>query len=183
MDIKNTICIFGYIGLFMVLAISNLLYAYTYLRSDTWLLYSAVFIAAGIFFCSAMIVREWLKLEKGLKISEDLFLSQFGVKPDEVKALSAFTYKYDRLTHGISAHSVRMKFRSQGEVYKAIVDIENKKLYIKEPVSLPVHTGDVITVWKDVTKIHSNGMPKTVVFYDADERPHGENHLDEEGNL
>lgn len=183
MDIKNTICIFGYIGIFMVLAISNLLYAYRYLYSDTWLLYSGVFVAAGMFFCSAMIVREWIKLEKGRKIGEDLFLSQFGVRPDEVKVLSAFTYKYDRLTHGISTHSVRIKFQSQGKVYKAIVDIENKKLYIKEPVFLPVHTADVIPVWKDVTRIHRNGMAKTVVFYDADERPRGENHLDEEGNL
>jgi len=164
------------------LAICNLLYVYTYLYSYTMLLYANIFIAVGIFFSGSMTVMEWKKSERGRKLGEDLFLSKFGVKPDKVKVLSTFTYKYDHLK-GISKNSVRIKFWSQEKVYKGVVDIENKRLYIKEPVLLLMFTGDVIPVWKDVTAVHRNGMPKRVVFNDADERPRGMDYLDEEGTL
>ena len=181
MDLKYTIFMVALVGSSVVLAILNLLYAY--LHSFAKLLYPNVFVMVGIFFFAVMTVLEWAKREKGLKLGEKLFLSKFGVKPDKTKILLAFTYKYDHLHYNISTKSLQIKFWSQGQVYKGIVDIENERLLIKEPVLLTVHTGDVIPVWKDVTKVHRNGKPKAVVFRDDAEQLRGIDYLDEEGIL
>jgi hypothetical protein len=122
-------------------------------------------------------------MKGGRKLGEDLFLSKFGVELDEVKVLSTFIHKHNHLKKGISKNSVWIKFWSQKKVYKGIVDIENEMLYIKEPIPLTMHTGELIPVWKDVTAVHRNGLPKKEVFHDADERPRGVVYLDKEGCL
>ena len=141
-----------------------------------------VLIAVVTLLSAAMTFQEWIRFERGRKLGEYLFLSKFGIAPDKVKVLS-YTYKYDRLTHGISIKSVRIKFWAQEKIYKGLVDMENEALYIKEPVLLPVYTDNCIPVWEEVITVHRNGTPSTVEFRDAKEELHGVDYLDDEGIL
>ncbi|MGD2249602.1 MAG: hypothetical protein PVF58_14440 [Candidatus Methanofastidiosia archaeon] len=183
MDKKYTIRTVIYIMLFVVSGIFNFLYSYINLRSYTRFLYVSAFLTIGLFFCAVLEVWEWRKHEKGQKLGETLFLNKVGAIPDKIKVLSLFTYKYDQVTQGISSHSVRIKFWSQNKVYKGIVDIKKEKLYINEPMMLPVYTGDPVLVWKEVISVYKHTVPKKVEYYDADENLCGIDYLDKEGNL
>jgi hypothetical protein len=186
MDKKYNIKMITFVVVFVISGISNFLYIYKNRGLeglDAWLFYANAFVMVGAFFFAVLGVLEWRKCKKSWELGETLFLNKCGAIPDKIKILSVFTYKYDQITQGISSHSVRIKFWSQGKVYKGIIDIKKENLYIKEPMLLPMHTGDSVSVWKDITAVHQNTMPKRVEYRDADENLSGLDYLDEEGNL
>ena len=55
-------------------------------------------------------------------------------------------------------------------------------MHLKEPSSLSVDA-DSVSVWKYAVKIHSNGKPKTTIYYDENEQLCGKEYLDEKGAL
>ena len=123
------------------------------------------------------------KLEKVKKLAEKLFLLNIGKRADRVELILRPTPTYDRLNQGFSDKTTQVKFWLEDEISKGIVDIKYEVLYMKEPVILPVYAGELIPVWKEVTKMHKNGMPKKVEFYDSTELPHRMDYLDEKGDL
>ena len=183
MDKKYTIKMIAFAGFFVGSGIFSFLYTYINLPPYTQLSYVDVFFTSSLFFCAVLEVLEWRKRKKSWELGEHLFLNKCGAVPDKIKVLSLFTFKYDQVTQGISSHSVQIKFSSQKKVYKGIVDVKKEKLYIKEPMLLPVYTGDSVRVWKDFTAVHHNKMPKRVEYRDADEQLCGIDYLDEKGNL
>jgi hypothetical protein len=183
MDKKYTLKLSIYVAVFVVSGISSFLNIYIKQDSNIWLLYTNAFIMIGVFFFAVLEGLAWKKIKKGWELGETLFLNEVGAIPDKIEVLSAFTYKYDQITKGISSHSVRIKFWSQERVYKGIIDIKKEKLYIKEPMMLPVYTGDPVLVWKEVISVYKNILPKKVEYYDADENLCGIDHFDKEGNL
>jgi hypothetical protein len=138
--------------------------------------FTALFTAIFTFF-------NWYKLEKVCKLSENLFYSKFGIKPDKIKLLSGYIYKFDHLKHGIPTNSVRMKFWSHGTIHKGIVDLENEALHMKKPVLIPVYDDTPIPVWKAVTRLYSNGKSKEIEYYDATENLQSVEYLDKDGTL
>lgn len=130
-----------------------------------------------------IICYERRTFKENRKLGETLFLREFGVKPDKVEPLLLPPVSKYRLKEGISKKSFYIKFLSQGKVLKGVIDKENQVLYMEEPVLLPVYADDTVSAWKYVVKIHSNGKPKKVVYYDENEQLCGEEYLDENGVL
>lgn len=117
------------------------------------------------------------------ELGETLFLSQYGVNPEKCIVLSLKLSTYDLQNLGISKKSAYIKFLSRGKTYKGIIDLQNKALYMQEPVYLPVFEGNLLPLWRRVTKIHTNGNPKKIEFYDDTETPHRFDCLDDRGEL
>jgi hypothetical protein len=122
----------------------------------------------------------WNKAEKCTTLAEDLFQSEFGMKPDKMKIVSRI-HKYDQLEYGISTNSAWIEFLSRGTVYRGIVDMENEILHIEEPVLLPVCSDEVLPAWKVVTGVYRKGSPKTVELHGTNQQLYGVYYLDEEG--
>jgi hypothetical protein len=118
-----------------------------------------------------------------LECAETLFLENFGEKADKVEVIGRSMSKHDSLLHGIFDGSAQVKFWFKGEVHKGIVDTKKRFLYMKEPILMPIYAGEVVPVWKDVTQMHGNRMPKKVEFYDSTELLHRVDILDEKGTL
>ena len=119
--------------------------------------------------------------KKYLEIAEKAVQSKFGSQVT-VECLVR-PANHDKIIYGITGTPIPVKFRYGSDVYKGIVDAANESLYIKEPVLLPVYSEELIPVWKDVTNVHKNGLPKKVEFYDSGELLHRVDYLDERGNL
>lgn len=124
-----------------------------------------------------------LFVEKYHQLGERLFTQRFGVKPDKSEKIQRRLSKVDRLEAEASSRAVWMKFWLEGEVYKGIVDLQKKVLYMTSPMFLPAYAGVSIPVWKETTETHRDGMPKKVGFYNSTELPHREDYLDKKGNL
>lgn len=132
-----------------------------------------------------MFIRDYIsikEIKKSRKLGEALFLKEFGVEADKAELSVRLVTKYYRLK-GISKKSFHVTFRSQGKVYKGILDREHQILHIQKPVLLPVYTDDAVPVWRYVLKMYKNGEPKKVGYYDENEQLCGEEYLDEKGML
>lgn len=127
--------------------------------------------------------RSQKELENYQKLGERLFLQNFGMEADKTELIQRPVSTYDRLQHGIFGKGVQMKFRSQGKVYKGIVDSETETLHMKEPLFLPVYTDGSISIWKETPQKYGSGMPKKVEYYDCDELLQRIEYLDENGQL
>ncbi len=130
-----------------------------------------------------LILAEEKKIEKHTKLAEDLFMRTFGKKADKAEPILRKTCTLDTLAQILSDETMRAKFRSGKKVYKGTVDVKNEVLYMEEPELAPVYADESIPLWKEVSKLHKNGMPKKVEYYDGNEFPHGEEYLDENGAL
>lgn len=160
----------------VMISVMSILFALNY----GWSSYS-VFTAFTALSTAILTFFNWHKQEKVYALSENLFFSKFGMKPDKIKHLSGFIYKFDHVTEGIPTNSVRMKFWLHGTIYKGIVDLDNELLHIKEPVFIPVHDETLIPLWKEVTKLHSNGKPKVIEYHDTSENLQCVEYLDDAG--
>lgn len=123
------------------------------------------------------------EVKKHTRLAEELFLHHFGKKADKTEIILRHTYRVGPLKRLLSDKTEWAKFWSQNKVYKGTVDVENQVLYIEEPEFVPVYADESVPLWKEVTRVYSNGMPKKVEFYDDTEFPHREEYLDKSGAL
>ena len=116
-------------------------------------------------------------------MAEELFLLSYGKLPSKAELMMRPTSAYDQLIRGLSSKTAQVKFWVKDEICKGIVDVEKRVLYMKEPIMMPVYPNESIRVWREVTEMHENGMPKKVEFYDKFEIPHRMDYLDDKGIL
>lgn len=172
MGTKETI----YMGVVVGLAVLSLSFAVQYDASG----YAIVSIFFSLF-SAITIFYMWYKNEQALRLSENLFYWKYGIKPEKMKILTGYIYTYDHLVYGIPKNAIRMKFWWQNTIYKGIVDLENEKLHIKEPLYIPVYDDIPIPVWKEVTKVYTTGIPKEIQFLDAHETLHSVEYFTDDG--
>lgn len=123
------------------------------------------------------------EIEKHTLLAEDLFFRNFGKRADKTEIILRHTFPSDSLKEVVSDKTEWVKFWSDNQVLKGRVDVINQVLYIEEPELTPVYTEGSVPLWKEVTSLYSNGMPRKVEFYDDTEFPHREEYFDKNGAL
>lgn len=166
----------------IIFVLSVLIIAIARVYGKNFYVISLIFLFILILMNSFLSYKSEKETKKCHEIAEKAVLSKFGSQVT-VEFLARPTSNYDKVLHGITGTPIPVKFRCGPDIYKGIVDAADGSLYIKEPVLLPVYSEELIPVWKDVTNVHKNGLPKRVEFYDSDELLHRVDCLDERGNL
>ncbi|MBU6996175.1 MAG: hypothetical protein HXS41_00805 [Theionarchaea archaeon] len=144
-----------------------------------WTLLMVLSLAANI----AFHLHSKSLFEKCHRIGESLFTQQFGTKPDRVEYIQTPPGKYDCLEVGITGRGLQIGFWLNGKALKGIVDIDEKILYMKPLIWMPVYTHDLMAVWRNTPEMHGNGMPKKVEFRDSNEVLQRIDYLDQKGIL
>lgn len=168
--------------------LASLLLALVYLGSSSsqyvrWIVVTGagavIFGAVNLY----LVLAQQKEIEKRTKLAEDLFIRTFGKKADKVEPILREICTLGPLAQILSDKTMRAKFRSGKKVYKGTVDVKNEVLHIEEPELVPVYADESIPLWKEVSKLHKNGTPKKVEYYDGNEFPLGEEYFDENGGL
>jgi hypothetical protein len=153
----------------------------TILRDDRSYYNLIIFIASvAVIFYNVYI---WKESSTNNKLGRDLFFNLFGVYPDRVEYGGKSLSQHDRLTLGIYGPASRLRFYLKGKVFQGFVNKEELKLYMQEPIHIPVYDTTPIPVWKEPKKWYDTGNPKKIEYYDDMRTPVRIDYLSETGML
>jgi hypothetical protein len=111
-------------------------------------------------------VFKWKEIQATIELGRDLFFSKFNVYPNNIEYEHKSLSQHDYLTLGIFGPATHLKFFLKGKEFRGIISKEEQKLFMEEPVYMPVFSAKAIPVWKDVKKRYGTGIPKKIEYYD-----------------
>lgn len=102
----------------------------------------------------------WNTIDAFRTVGEQQFSTKFGVNPDNVEYMKESPPWHQLQKLGIYGPVYQFRFFVKGKEYRGIVSKNEKILYMKDPLYLPVYNNNPIPVWKEVKKVYRSGNPK-----------------------
>ncbi|MBU7016153.1 MAG: hypothetical protein HXS44_01490 [Theionarchaea archaeon] len=143
---------------------------------------SSFSMSIATFVASLFAVIPHYELSRQKKLIELSFKTNTGKSSDKIELIHREPTKYDLHHYLIYGDVLPVKIWSKNEVYKGLFDTQNKILHIREEIMVPLYSGDMSALWKEVTKTHVTGSIKEVEFRDSHEGLHGVDFYDEKGS-
>ncbi|MBU7042390.1 MAG: hypothetical protein HXS47_02270 [Theionarchaea archaeon] len=153
-----------YFSIFIFI-VSSIISVISFLRfGDAWDI--VVLYILFVFIAILYRLHQWNTIDTFRTVGEQQFSTKFGVTPDNVEYMKESPPRHQLEKLGICGPVYQFRFFVKGKEYRGIVSKEEKILYIKDPIYLPVYDNDPIPVWKEVTKVYRSGIPKKIEYYD-----------------
>ena len=115
-------------------------------------------------------------------VVKELFSHTVGVEADDLHFLYWSPTSHDLLKYGTKGDAQEVIIWAGKDIYKAIFDTENKKLYVREGIFAPIYSEKLLPLWGEIRRVHTDGSPEMIEFRDSTNTVSRVDYFDEKGN-